>query len=144
MSIFICGVGGHIEFGSAPDNCPVCGAPKDMFTQNDNVFTEAAEKSQEGAVKHIPAIKVNKACGLVPEEPCIDVIVRIGETLHPMEEKHHIRFIDCYIDDTYVGREFLSPGLFPATCFHLKKSGSKVRIVELCNIHGHWTAEADL
>ena len=144
MSIFICGQCGHIEFGSAPEHCPVCFAPKDKFTQNDDVFEESAEKSKEAAVKHIPSIKVNKQCALIPEQSCLDVIIRIGETLHPMEEAHHIQFIDCYVDDTYISRILLTPGVFAAGCFHLKIVGSKVRIVEHCNIHGHWQAEADI
>ena len=116
MNIFICEVCGHIAFGSAPDKCPACGAAKEKFTQNDNVFVEAVEKSVEGAVKHIPAIKVNKVCGLIPEQSCVDVIVRIGETLHPMEEKHFIQFIDCYLDNTFVSRVMLSPGVYAAGC----------------------------
>ncbi len=70
--------------------------------------------------------------------------VRIGETLHPMQDSHFIQFIDCYVDETYVGRTQLTPGLFPATCFHLQTKGSKVTIVENCNVHGYWMAEAQL
>lgn len=144
MSIFICSVCGHIEFGSAPENCPVCFAPKDKFAQNDHVFEESAEKSKEAAIKHIPSIKINKECSLIPEQPCVDVIVRIGETLHPMEENHYIGWIDCYVDDRYISRVFLSPGVYAAGCFHLKTTGHKVRIVEMCNLHGHWQAEANI
>ena len=144
MSIFICGVCGHIEFGSAPDTCPSCGASKVKYSQNDNIFIEAEEKSKEASVKHIPSIKVKKECGLIPEESCVDVIVRIGETLHPMTEAHFINWIDCYVDDSFVSRIYLTPGVFAAGCFHVKTSGSKVRIVEFCNIHGPWQAEADL
>ncbi len=144
MSILICGICGHIAFGSAPDNCPVCGASKNNFSQNDTVFEDAMEKSKEGAVKHIPSVTVNKTCGLVPENTCWDVIVRVGETLHPMEEKHFIQWIDCYVDDKYVSRIQLTPGTNPAVIFHLKAAGSKVKIVEMCNLHGHWQAEADL
>jgi superoxide reductase len=144
MSIFVCGVCGHVEFGAAPDNCPVCHVPKENFKQNDNLFTEAEKKSKEAAVKHIPAITVKKECKLVPEESCTDIIVRIGSTLHPMEEAHHIQFIDCYVDDKYISRISLTPGAFAAGCFHLKKRGSKVKIVEFCNLHGHWQSEAEL
>jgi superoxide reductase len=144
MGIFICAVCGHIEFGSAPANCPVCWAPKDKFSQHDRVFIEAEEKSKEAAVKHVPAITVNKSCGLIPEQPCADVLVRIGKTLHPMEPAHFIRWMDCYVDDQYVCRVMLTPGVNPAACFHLKKAGSKVRIVEFCNLHGHWQAEAQI
>ena len=144
MSVFICNVCGHAEFETVPEKCPVCFAAKEAFKQNDSVFTEAAEKSKEGAVKHIPSIKINKTCGLIPEQPCTDAIVRIGETLHPMEEKHFINWIDCYVDDNYVSRIYLTPGVFAGGHFHLKTSGSKVKIVEFCNLHGHWQAEAAL
>jgi superoxide reductase len=144
MSIFICRGCGHIEFGEAPERCPVCGAPKTSFNQNDNVFIESEEKSKEAAVKHIPAVTVKKECGLIPGQGCVDIIVRIGETVHPMEEAHFIQWIDCYVDDQYVSRVYLTPGVYAAGCFHLKTSGSKVRIVEQCNLHGHWQAEAEL
>jgi desulfoferrodoxin-like iron-binding protein len=144
MSCFICNVCGHVEFGSAPERCPVCFAPQTSFVQNDNVFAESEEKSREGAVKHIPSIKINHECKIIPEESCVDAIVRIGETLHPMTEEHSIQFIDCYVDDVYVTRVFLTPGVFPSAVIHLKQGGSTVRIVQNCNLHGHWQAEAGL
>jgi superoxide reductase len=140
VSVFICNACGHLEFGSAPAKCPVCGATR--FTQNDSVFTESEEKSREASPKHIPAITVKKECALIPDMGCVDVLVVIGEKLHPMEEKHYITFIDCYVDDTYVSRQLLTPGVYPGSLFHLKAKGSKARIVENCSIHGYWTAEA--
>ena len=144
MSLFICKKCGHVEFGEAPEKCPVCFAGKEAFNQNDNLFVESAEKSKEAAIKHIPAVTVNKECKLIPEEPCVDVIVRIGETLHPMTPEHAIQFIDCYVDDKYVSRVLLTPGVNPSAVFHLKAEGAKVRIVENCNLHGYWQAEADI
>jgi len=142
MSIFVCQVCGHVEFGAAPEKCPVCYAPK--FEQNDQLFEEARQKSGEAEVKHVPAIDVVTKCGLIPENDCTDVMVRIGKTLHPMEEKHHIAFIDCYVDETYSGRTYLTPSVNPATCFHLKSGGKKVTIVEQCNVHGYWMDSAAL
>lgn len=140
MKLFICSVCGHIEFDSAPDRCPVCSAVS--FKQNDALFKESEEKSKEAAVKHVPAITINASCAFIPEQACTDVLVRIGNTLHPMEEKHHIQFIDCYVDRKYVARAFLTPGVQPASCFHLKAVGTTVTIVENCNLHGYWMAEA--
>ena len=142
MNIFICKVCGHVEFNSAPEVCPVCSAK--TFEQDNNIFIDSAEKSKEAAVKHIPAIQVVKKCGLIPEETCTDILVRIGETLHPMEEKHHIMYIDCYIDAKYASRIMLTPLTWASVVFHIKASGSKVTIVERCNVHGFWKAEADL
>ncbi len=144
MSVFICKGCGHVAFGEAPDKCPVCGAPKDYFGQNDKVFEESAEKSKEGAVKHIPSIKINKVCGMVPENDCIDLLVRVGETLHPMTAEHYIQFIDAYVDRTFVSRAYLTPAMNPAIIFHLGNTAGKVQIVESCNLHGLWQAEADL
>ena len=144
MAIFICSVCGHIEFGKAPDKCPVCMSPREKYAQNDNVFIESEEKSKEAAIKHIPSVTINKECKLIPELSCADIIVRIGKAIHPMEAAHYIRFIDCYVDDAYVSRVMLSPGVFAGACFHLKTKGNKVRIVENCNIHGYWQLEGQL
>jgi superoxide reductase len=145
MITFICQMCGHIEFNNAPDKCPVCGAPKNKFTQNDNVFKESAEKSPEAPVKHIPVITVNKSCGLIPEQSCADILFRIGKTLHPMEEKHFIQWADCYIDNKYIERIFFTPfGVNPAGCIHLKASSGTVKVVELCNLHGYWETDVKL
>lgn len=145
MKIFICTVCGHIEFNSAPEKCPVCFAGKEKFTQNDAVFRESAEKSPEAEVKHIPAVAVIRECGLIPESACADVNVRIGKTMHPMEEKHFIEFIDCYQEDSYVGRMMFTPlNVYPAASFHLKKLSGRITVVEHCNIHGYWKSDVSL
>lgn len=142
MKYFLCHVCGHIAFNEAPANCPVCHSAN--FTQSDNVFKESAEKSKEAAVKHTPSVKIVKSCGLIPESACTDVMVRIGATLHPMEESHYIIFIDCYIDGKYAERAMLTPRVNAAACFHLKQTGAKVTLVEKCNLHGHWMTEASI
>ncbi len=144
MNIFVCKVCGHVEFGKAPDFCPVCHVPKENFEQNNKLFTDSLEKNPDKGGKHTPKITVKHSCALIPESSCTDVVVRIGETLHPMEEAHLIVFIDCYVDDSYVSRISLSPGVNPSGTFHLKAEGSKVKIVENCNLHGYWQAEASL
>jgi superoxide reductase len=145
MSIYICNVCGHIEFDAAPENCPVCGAPKNQFTQNDNIFKESAEKSPEADVKHIPKLQVEKSCQLIPEEGCTDLYIRIGETIHPMEEKHFIQFADCYLDKKFIERvQFAPTGVFPAACVHLKENSGTVTVVENCNIHGYWMSEVSV
>jgi superoxide reductase len=142
MKIFICQVCGHIEFDAAPEKCPVCMAQK--FNQNDSVFEDSMRKSKEGAVKHIPEVGINKECGLIPEAACTDVLVRIGKTLHPMTENHYIQWIDCYLDKKYVSRIMLTPEMNPSVVFHLKPSGSRVIVVENCNIHGFWKTEVNI
>jgi superoxide reductase len=142
MNLFVCGVCGHLEFDHAPQECPVCKSPKEKYSQKDTVFEESSANSKEAAVKHIPAITVNKKCGLIPEIPCTDIIVRIGATLHPMEQKHFIQFVDCYLDQKYITRIAFTPAVSPAACIHIKTPGRTVTIVENCNLHGYWKAES--
>jgi desulfoferrodoxin-like iron-binding protein len=144
MKLFICSVCGHVEFGSAPDACPVCHAPKDKFNQNDDLFTDAASADKGGEGAHVPEVSNVKHSKLIKELPVKEVVVRIGKNLHPMEEAHHIQWIDCYIDDHYVSRVILTPGLQPAVTIYPKLNGSRIRIVEHCNLHGHWQAEMAL
>lgn len=144
MKVFICKVCNHLVFNELLEKCPVCGAEKKDFEQKDNIFQESQAKSPEAEVKHVPAVLVNKTCGLIPEKSCTDVVVRVGRTLHPMEEKHFIQFIDCYLNDCFLGRAHFTPGLEPAACFHLKEAKGKVTITEHCNVHGYWKVDSTL
>jgi superoxide reductase len=144
MKLFVCSVCGHVEFGSAPDACPVCHASKEKFNQNDDLFTDAASADKGGEAAHTPDVSIVKHSKLIKEQPVKEVIVRVGKVLHPMEDAHHIQWIDCYVDDHYVSRIFLTPGVNPAVNYYPKMNGSKVRIVEHCNLHGHWQAEQSL
>lgn len=143
-NIYICSICGHVEFGNAPEYCPVCHAPKEKFAENNSLFSDATAKLPDGAEKHTPVIAVKKESKLVPEISCKEVSVRVGKTLHPMEEAHHIKFIDFYIDDKFVTRFFVNLQLHPAVSYSVKTNGSKVRMVELCNLHGYWQAEAGM
>jgi desulfoferrodoxin-like iron-binding protein len=144
MAIFVCEVCGHVEYGSAPAACPICHAPKEKFRQDDGLFTDAEAKTKDGTVKHTPVITVLAQSTLVPEQPCRAVDVRVGKVLHPMEEAHHLRFIDCYVDHAFVSRATLGIGAIPTTGFSAKAGAAKAQIVELCNLHGYWQAEAAL
>ncbi len=114
MKMYVCSICGHIEFGSAPDNCPVCHAPKDKFTLNDTVFSDAMKKFPDKAESHAPVISIKKEPGLVADAPCKEISVRVGKILHPMEEAHHIKFIDFYIEDKFV--EPVSPQPAALSC----------------------------
>jgi Desulfoferrodoxin len=141
--IFVCMVCGHVEFGGAPEFCPVCHAPREKFEQNDTVFSDAEGKGKELTVSHTPVLVAKKKSGLISEMPCLEITVRIGKKLHPMEEAHHIRFIDCYVDDKHVSRNMLTLGSYAAGTFQVKATGTKVRVVHVCNLHGHWQAETE-
>lgn len=61
--------------------------------------------------------------------------VTVGSTLHPMEEKHHIEWIEL-IADGKTCMQFLKPGAEPVAIF--KTDAQQVFAREHCNIHGLW------
>ena len=138
MKGFVCGTCGHIEFDQAPEKCPVCGSPKEVFAEKDAIKTE-----DEGKEKHVPVITISKECSIAGEG-CIDINARIGETLHPMIPEHHIMWLDFYINKRYAARMMLTPDCNPAATAHLKTAEGKLTVIEFCNVHGHWISEQDI
>lgn len=146
MKGYVCSVCGFISIdGTAPENCPVCGAPKTAFQEKDAInLPQDTKNLTELEKKHVPVVKVVKKCGLIPDG-CIDVHVRIGETLHPVLPEHFIVHIDFYMDKKFISRMILKPEkLNPAACVHLRVKSGKVSVVEFCNQHGNWITEVDL
>jgi superoxide reductase len=143
MNGLICGTCNYAALGEeAPEKCPVCGSPKTVFVLKENVLKTAADEADK-VEKHSPVIVVNKQCGLI--EGCVDVHVKVGEVLHPMEKEHFIVFIDCYLNNEFVSRVHLTPGsLNPAAGLHLKESSGNFTAIEFCNLHGHWITEKEL
>jgi len=140
--IYVCSKCGHVEFGVAPENCPVCFATKDQYKENNTIFSDAISNYKDAGISHTPFISAKKKSSLITEAPTYEISVRIGKKLHPMEEAHHIQFLDCYIDDKYAARVSLSLSASPAATFYTKPAGAKIRIIELCSVHGYWQAEA--
>ena len=146
MKVFACKCG-HVEFNAAPDKCLVCGAPKTSFVENPAAIMKPANPAalSEGDKKHIPQIVIVKECGLIPGGCCTDVHARIGEIEHVMQDKHYIRYLDYYLDYKFISRVWLSPNLcHPAAALHLNTTKGKITVVENCNVHGSWMAEADI
>ncbi|MFH1201601.1 MAG: desulfoferrodoxin family protein [Candidatus Omnitrophota bacterium] len=147
MKGYVCKVCGFISInGSAPERCPVCGAPKTAFEERGDAIKTAQDVNNltELEKKHLPIITVVKKCSLIPED-CQDVHVKIGQIQHPMEAKHYIIHIDFYIDNEFISRVILTPDkLNPAAALHLKVSSGKLSVIELCNLHGAWISEAGL
>ncbi len=144
---FVCKVCGFISInGSAPEQCPVCGAPKTSFEKKDDALNAPKDVNNlnELEKKHIPLIKIAKKCGLIPEG-CQDVHVKMGEIQHPMQPEHYIQHIDFYIDNEFISRVILTPDkLNPAAALHLKVEEGKLTVIEVCNLHGAWIKEVDL
>lgn len=61
--------------------------------------------------------------------------VSVGSTLHPMEEKHYIMWIELIAGDQTL-RQFLAPGQVPVAEF--KCDAENVIAREFCNLHGLW------
>ena len=83
--IFVCSVCGHVEFGGAPDECPVCRSPKEKFGQNDKLFTDAEAKDPTLGTGHTPVIGTLKQSLLIPEQMCKSASVRVGKKIHPTD-----------------------------------------------------------
>jgi len=87
------------------------------------------QNADSSTEKHVPVIvKVENG-----------IKVTVGSTLHPMEEKHNIEWIEV-INDDYVQRKYLAPGDAPVAEFYVPYS-EKLIAREYCNIHGHWSTK---
>lgn len=84
-----------------------------------------AKARDEGKEKHVPVVQRTDE----------GIWVRVGSTLHPMEEKHYIQWIEINADgETH--RKFLKPGDTPEAVFRVE--AKEVTAREHCNVHGLW------
>ena len=115
--IYKCACGNIVEIlhaGTCVPEC--CGKPMQLMQEN---TVDAAKE------KHVPVVsKIDGGYKVV-----------VGSTLHPMEEKHLIEWIEL-IADGMVYRKDLKPGDTPEAIFMV--SADKVEARELCNLHGVW------
>ena len=95
-----------------------CGQPMTLLTEN---TVDAAKE------KHLPVIE--KVAG--------GYKVKVGAVAHPMEEKHHIEWIEL-IAGNKAYRQFLKPGDAPEAFFATDATSVSAR--EFCNLHGLWRA----
>ncbi len=88
-----------------------------------------AEKTEDkGMEKHVP-VMVEKDGG---------VMVKVGDVPHPMEDEHHIVFVELFQGEDSC-KKFLKPGEAPEAFFEgASIKGASAR--EYCNIHGLWKA----
>jgi len=85
----------------------------------------AAKTADEGKEKHVPVIE--KVDG--------GIKVKVGSVPHPMEEKHHIEWIELLANGKAY-RQFLEPGMVPEAVFNVEAGSVNAR--EHCNVHGLW------
>ncbi len=93
-----------------------CGQPMELLDE------KTADATTE---KHVPVIK----------EVDGGYKVIVGSTLHPMEEKHYIEWIELLVDGKAY-RQFLNPGDAPEAEFGVQAGMVIAR--EYCNVHGLW------
>jgi len=96
-----------------------CGQPMELLKE---------KIADVGLEKHVPVI----------EKVGNKVKVKVGSVPHPMEEKHHIEWIETIADDKTC-RKFLKPGEKPEAEFEI--TAEKIEAREYCNIHGLWEAK---
>lgn len=96
-----------------------CGQPMEVLKEKTD------DKGQE---KHVPVIEKTEK----------GVKVKVGSIPHPMEEKHHIEWIEL-IANGVAYRKFLKPGDSAEAEFCVCETG-KLEARELCNVHGLWKA----
>ena len=94
-----------------------CGQPMELQKEN----TEDPKLGE----KHVPIIETNN----------LGVIIKTGINPHPMEEKHHIEWIQIETKNGNYSRKFLKPGDKPEAKFPVKDNveyePEEVRIGEL-------------
>jgi superoxide reductase len=139
--LFVCDMCGHVEFGAAPEFCPVCHT-EERFAQKDSIFSDALGNLKDGGAKHTPVIRVQRKSTLVSDVSCSEVRIRVGEIMHEMDASNHIHFVDFYLDEGFFTRFFASPQLQPAVVLFVRGTASRIRAVSFCNMHGFWQAEA--
>ena len=120
MQVYKCEVCGNIVevLHGGVGELVCCGQP--MTLQTENTVDAAKEK-------HVPVIE--KVAG--------GYKVKVGAVAHPMEEKHHIEWIEL-IAGGKAYRQFLKVGEAPEAFFAV--DAAQVSAREFCNLHGLWRA----
>jgi len=121
LQIYKCMVCGNIVevlYGSNGE-LVCCGQPMELLEE------KTADATTE---KHVPVI----------EKTDSGYKVTVGSTLHPMEEKHYIEWIEI-IADGRAYRQFLNPGDAPEAEFCVQADSITAR--EHCNVHGLWKGD---
>ena len=118
LQIYKCNVCGNIVevLHGGVGELVCCGKPMELLI---------AKTADEGKEKHVPVI----------ERIDGGIKVKIGSVPHPMEEKHHIEWIEV-IADGKAYRQFLNASDAPEAVFNIQADTIIAR--EHCNIHGLW------
>jgi superoxide reductase len=147
LKTFVCQVCNHIAFNEAPVDCPVCGSAIENFENVPDAIMSAAdpENLSDFEKKHIPSIRLEKACTSDSGGACTDVHVKVGEIEHVIESEHFINFIDLYIDRKYFSRTVFTPKkIYPWVHLHVNADKGMFSVIAHCNVHGSWCSKVKL
>ena len=117
--------------------CPICGNVIEIFNEGASALVCCNQKMQKLEAKsedstlekHVPFV----------EETENGVLVKVGQNqIHPMNEDHHIKFIEVHTKNMVLKAELDPEGAAEAT-FPVKKADI-VKVREWCNLHGLWEA----
>lgn len=114
--------------------CPPCGAGKDMFeavVETAPVLEKVVDPAHptDYEKKHSPEITILEDT----------VLVVVGTAIvHPMEEAHHIQYIELYSGDQLIGHQDLAATDQPRAEFPKPTEISNLSARALCNLHGLW------
>ncbi len=113
--------------------CNVCGnivqmvrsGPGQLVCCNQPMELQSEKTEDQGNEKHVPVIEKTES----------GFKVKVGSIPHPMEDDHHIEWIELIADGTSY-RRFLKPGQPAEAEFCIK--AEQVTAREFCNLHGLW------
>ena len=118
LEVYRCDICGNIveivHGGAGEIHC--CGEPMKRLSET---TTDAPGE------KHVPVVERLANC----------TMVKVGVVPHPMEEDHHIEWIEVEVDGKAY-RKFLKPGDAPEAAFEVV--GELIKAREYCNVHGLW------
>lgn len=117
--------------------CPICGNVIEVINGDvsrvkccGSELVELTANTIDAALeKHVPIYEVEGN----------EMTVKVGEVIHPMEEKHYITFIVLVTNDKVI-RIDLKPGDEPVAKLPYIKDSI---IYEYCNLHGLWKTNVE-
>lgn len=117
--------------------CPICGNVIEVINGDinnvkccGNYLTLLNANTENASLeKHIPVYEIDDK----------EITVKIGEIIHPMEEKHYITFIALVTEEKII-RIDLKPGDIPIVKLPYIKNSI---IYEYCNLHGLWMTNVE-
>ncbi|MFH0856878.1 MAG: desulfoferrodoxin family protein [bacterium] len=85
---------------------------------------------------HVPSVEI-------PYQPMkgsiFELIVKVGEIFHDMEEEHFIQWIELYNGDVLLDRVELGSEVAPKCIFNVSfMENTCFRVIASCNLHGAW------